>query len=103
MEIFMDKREFPHLLAARLDTRMKEKKIDLLSLSDKAGSTYEHVRKIVRGASYPSKFFLKVLCDVLDMDFAETDMLLQVDKLRQRYGFIPKELTEGFNQKRKVS
>lgn len=99
----MEKREFPHLLSERLESRMKEKKIDLLRLSDKVGSTYEHVRKIMRGASFPSKYFLKILCEALDVDFEEAIMLLQVDKLRQRYGFIPLELTEGFTQKRKAS
>lgn len=98
----MEKREFPHLLAERLDTRMVEKGVDLLTLSDKLGATYEHVRQIVRGRSFPSKYFLKLLCEVLEIDFADATMLLRIDKLRKQYGFIPKELTEGF-YKRKAS
>lgn len=103
METEMEKREFPHLLAERLQIRMAAKKLDLLRLSDNVGSTYEHVRKIVRGASFPSKFFLKILCEQLDINFEEANTLLQIDKVRRRYGFIPKELTEGFTQKRKAS
>lgn len=96
----MEKKIGSRLLASRIELAMKTKKLDIIGLSDKADSTYEHVRKIVRGFTFPSKFFLRILCDILDLDFMEMDRLLQIDKLVHRYGFIPAELVE---QVRKVS
>jgi hypothetical protein len=47
--------------------------------------TYEHLRRAIRGESLPSLEKVKVLCDVLDLDFAKAKQLRELDQLSADY------------------
>lgn len=74
-----------------------QKHMDALNLSirdvaEKAGSTYEYTRKLVRGLSLPSKYMINTLATVLGWDAAEMHRLMTSDRIRKEHGDIPLEL-----------
>jgi hypothetical protein len=78
--------------AHSLQKRMDELEIDIKGLADKTESTYEHIRKIVRGQAFPSRYFLRILCHALDLNVDEMDELLVADRLESKFGGIPAKL-----------
>jgi transcriptional regulator with XRE-family HTH domain len=70
----------------RIQERMDELGLSIKDVADKAESTYEHIRKITRGTSFPSKYFIRVLAEVLDMDKQELEELVAVDQIMHKYG-----------------
>jgi hypothetical protein len=44
---------------------MKELKVSLLWVADKSGVSYEHIRKLSRGAAILSPLMLKEVCDIV--------------------------------------
>jgi hypothetical protein len=47
-----------------------------------------------KGGSFPSKYFLRVLCEVLKWDLGEMEKVLAADKLRAKYGIMPISLSD---------
>lgn len=90
----------PTALRTRFSEIVEDKMDDLgLSINDVAGqvgSTYEHIRKIVRGSSpVVSKYLVKEICRVLKLDYEEMEPILNADKIHAKYkGKLPKELTD---------
>lgn len=82
------------LFAQRVVERMEELGLETIDVSDRTGATYQHIRGIVRGSSFPSPFFLRILCEVLALDFDEANQLLAADKIKHKFGGIP-ELLSG--------
>lgn len=84
------------LFAAKVVERMEALGLESIDLSDKTGATYQHIRGIVKGDSFPSPFFLRVLCDVLQLDLTEMTSLLAADKIVHKFGGVP-ELLSGID------
>jgi transcriptional regulator with XRE-family HTH domain len=80
------------LFAAKMVERMEAFGLETIDISDKTGATYQHIRGILKGQSFPSPFFLKELCRVLELDFTEATKLVAADKIKHKYGDIPEEL-----------
>jgi hypothetical protein len=74
------------LFANRVEQQMRDKGFEVINVADMTEATYEHVRRIVRGDSFPSPYFLRVLCEKLDLDMVEMKKLIAVDKIRAKYG-----------------
>lgn len=77
------------LFGQALQDKMDEKGLDIRGLAEQAETTYEYVRKMLRGLALPSKYMLKVLCANLGMNEREMEKLLVADRIRMKYGKIP--------------
>jgi len=80
------------LVAEKVQAAMDVQGLSIRDVAEKAGSTYEHVRNIVRGNVVPSKHYLRTLVDVLSLDLKEMEKLATADRIRTKYGKIPLEL-----------
>ncbi len=80
-------------IAEKIQEAMDAKNLSIRDVSDKMGSTYEHVRNIVRGNIVPSKFFLNGLCTVLGLNLKEMSALSTADRICMKYGDIPSEIS----------
>lgn len=79
-------------LARALVQRMNELDCTIKQLAQRTGMTYEHIRKLVKGAAYPSRLALRELCRVLGLDLQETESLAVADRIEKKYGGIPHAL-----------
>lgn len=79
-------------LARALVERMNELDLTVKQVAERTGMTYEHIRKLVKGAAYPSKLALREVCRVLDLDVRKTDSLAVADRIEKKYGGIPHAL-----------
>ncbi|HZR31309.1 MAG TPA: hypothetical protein VFA76_05600 [Terriglobales bacterium] len=79
-------------LAQALVTRMNELDVTIRQLSERTSLTYEHIRKLAKGAAYPSKLALREVCRVLSLDAAKMDTLATADRIEKKYGGIPHAL-----------
>jgi len=73
---------------------MEKCNIPIRDLSRRMEFSYEHVRRIVRGESIPSKPALRMLCQELGIDFAKADRLATADRMNKKYGEVPAEISE---------
>ena len=78
--------------AQALVNAMNARDLTIRQLAERSGMTYEHIRKLAKGAAYPSKLALRELCHVLDLDERLMDTLAVADRLEKKYGGIPHEL-----------
>lgn len=81
------------LISEKLNEQMERKGLSIKDVADKAGSTYEHVRNIVRGNVVPSKYMLRTLSDILGLNQKELEKIAVADRIRIKYGSIPLELS----------
>ena len=72
---------------------MERKGFSIRALSEKLKTTYEHVRSIVRGNVVPSRYILRELAEVLDINLKELERVTTADKIRVKFGKIPLELS----------
>ncbi|HUK86717.1 MAG TPA: helix-turn-helix transcriptional regulator [Terriglobales bacterium] len=79
-------------LAQSLVERMNQLDLTLRQVAERTGLTYEHVRKLAKGAAFPSRLALRELCRVLALDLAEMDRRAVADRLERKYGGIPHAL-----------
>lgn len=79
-------------LAHSLVERMNQLDLTLRQVSERTSLTYEHVRKLAKGAAFPSRLALRELCRVLSLDLAEMDRRAIADRLEKKYGGIPAAL-----------
>jgi len=84
----MNKKRLPLALQRAIELR----RISLDHLAQRVDSTYEHMRRLVRGLAYPSRNLLRSIAMVLGEDFEQLQNKLELDKLYERYGGIPKFL-----------
>jgi transcriptional regulator with XRE-family HTH domain len=77
------------LTAQKLLDAMEEKGMSIKELAEKSDTTYEHIRKILRGGSFPSKYMIRVLSELLNIKKSELEQLVAADQIRQKYGKIP--------------
>ncbi len=79
-------------LAQMLAERMNELDLTIRQVAERTGLTYEHIRKLVKGAASPSKLALHEICRALELDAEETEKLAVADRIERKYGGIPHAL-----------
>jgi transcriptional regulator with XRE-family HTH domain len=72
---------------------MEEKGMSIRELSVAVETTYEHIRRIVKGEGIPSKFMLKDICEKLHINYKEAEKAATADRIAKRFGSIPIELS----------
>lgn len=82
------------LFAQTVQRRMDELNLSIRELADKTGSTYENIRKIVRGTSLPSKYFVRTIAHVLGLDEGEMTDMVAADKIKHKFGGVPELLAK---------
>lgn len=79
--------------AQRICEQMEKLELSITSVADQLGISYEHMRKICRGETFPSKFMLSPLGAILQLSEQELENLMVADKIRQKYGRIPTSIS----------
>ena len=72
--------------AAALSDAMKVKGWDIAKLSKELDVSYEYARRLTTGQSFPSRFMLKGICKMLDLDQGKMWNLVVSDKIQRKYG-----------------
>jgi transcriptional regulator with XRE-family HTH domain len=78
--------------AQALAERMNENDVPVRQLAERTGLTYEHIRKLVKGAAFPSKLALREICRALDLPVERMQPLVVADRIEKKYGGIPHAL-----------
>jgi len=78
--------------ALALRERLEDKGRDMAWLAKEVDTTYEHARKICKGTAFPSRRLLKDICRSLNLKEEDMWRMVISDKLRHKYGDIPREL-----------
>jgi transcriptional regulator with XRE-family HTH domain len=78
--------------ARALAGRMNERDLSIRNLAERTGLTYEHIRKLVKGAAYPSRLALREICRILELPEGEMQQQIVADRLEKKYGGIPHAL-----------
>lgn len=81
------------LIGSLISKHMAEKKMTIKDLAIAIDTTYEHVRRMVKGEALPSKFSLKEICRILKMDYKEAERAATADRITKKFGSIPLELS----------
>ncbi len=71
---------------------MATKKVSVAELAERVGSSYEYVRRLTKGMSFPSKLMLRAIASELDEDPKQLERLAIADRLIRKYGDIPGEI-----------
>jgi|SRR5947208_3096323 len=82
----------PNQTGEKLTARMQELKLSIADVAEKVGTSYEHVRKIAKGDTVPSKFMVQALSEALKLDRGQLERLATADRIRVKFGTIPLEL-----------
>lgn len=69
-----------------LAVSLEKHQMSLGQLAAETDSTYEHIRKLVKGLAFPSRRLLKDICRILKFDAKEAQLLIDTDKLEYRFG-----------------
>jgi transcriptional regulator with XRE-family HTH domain len=85
--------EFPTPTSELLNKRMMELKLSLSDLAAQTETTYEHVRKIMKGDTVPSKYMVQALAEALKINRGELQKVVTADRIRQKFGTIYLELS----------
>ena len=78
--------------SSALQDAIERRGMTLKSLAEGVDSTYEHMRRLVRGLAYPSRHLLHSIALELRVDFETLQTLLELDQIYEKYGGIPKFL-----------
>ena len=78
--------------AVALKEKLEDKGKNMKWLAKEVGMTYEHARKLCRGVGFPSQRLLRDICHLLDLEEDDMWRIVVSDKLRHKYGDIPREL-----------
>ncbi|MFN0170759.1 MAG: helix-turn-helix domain-containing protein [Bryobacteraceae bacterium] len=76
----MEKKSDDCEFVREISAAMKTRQLSIRDVAKRAGVTYEHVRRIVRGGGVPQNPLLRVICDILDLNYEQ--MLLLRDELK---------------------
>jgi transcriptional regulator with XRE-family HTH domain len=71
---------------ARLEQRRNEVGVSVRELATRAGSSYEHIRKLIMGQCLPSDALLGRLCAALELSKKEMNNRVLKDRMIFRYG-----------------
>jgi hypothetical protein len=72
-------------LARRILQRIKDLHLDVMQAANRIDVEYETLRKVVKGDRPPARRLLRDLCRELNLDFQELEIIVVVDKLRQKH------------------
>lgn len=80
--------------ATALTERLEAKGMSIMDLAKALpnDTTYEHVRKLCRNEANPSRWILKDICKLLDLDEEEMWKLVVSDKIQKKYGNLVTEM-----------
>jgi hypothetical protein len=78
--------------ALALREKLEDKGKNMAWLAKEVDTTYEHARKICKGTAFPSRRLLKDICRTLNLKEEDMWRMVVSDKLRHKYGEIPREL-----------
>jgi hypothetical protein len=81
------------LISSRIQSAMDEKGYSIRNLVELVEGSYENMRRVVKGLSVPSVSLLRSVCEILDLPNAEMERLSKADKIRNKYGTVPLELS----------
>ena len=95
-EIVMTKQVKDTQVGMKVREFLDDNNLDLRYLAEQLGCTYEHVRNIARGGIVPAPPLTKMIARILQMNEKELEKLAVADRIRSKYGELPKELT-GIN------
>lgn len=87
-------------LAAAIKTAAEKAGLSLSQLAEKADSSYEQMRKIIRGGTLPSMSLLRVLAQELHADKDEWATLCETDRFYKTYKRMPKEFGQSADLER---
>ena len=76
-------------IAEILTEAMQDQGLTIKDLSQRAGVTYEHIRRIVRGEGLPAGPLLRVLGDELGLDIKELTQYASADNIEKKFGDVP--------------
>jgi transcriptional regulator with XRE-family HTH domain len=65
---------------------VNRKGVSLRDVAARFDYSYEQMRRLVMGTSWPSEELLRGLCKYLDMDYDETVTAANADRMEKRYG-----------------
>lgn len=65
--------------------RIKDLNMDITQVASRIDVGYEALRKVVKGDRPPAKRLLRDLCQELDLNFQELEIIVVVDGLRQKH------------------
>ena len=81
------------MLSGRLNAAMEEQNVSIRDLARATESSYENIRRIVKGTTVPSQHLLRAISDVLGLNKDELSKIAKADKIRQKFGTVPLELS----------
>jgi transcriptional regulator with XRE-family HTH domain len=84
-------RESEGLLARKLQDLLNAKNLSITNLSESLGISYEHVRKIVKGETTPSRHVVRELSLILDVDEDDLSDLANKDRALRKFGVVGME------------
>jgi len=84
----------PNQTGEKVTARMQELKLSISDVAEKMGISYEHVRKIAKGETVPSKLMIQALSEALKIDRRQLERLATADQIRIKFGTIPFELAK---------
>jgi transcriptional regulator with XRE-family HTH domain len=76
-----------------LHRTMEEQGVEVKDLAKDIESTYEHIRKLIKGMAYPSQYMLERLAKRLKFDLKDASVLVDQDKMQRKFGKNFKILT----------
>src|SRR5581483_8718113 len=76
-------------LARQLCARMDQLGLSTRQLAKSLDITYEHARRILKGEGIPSKYVLREIATVLEMDLRDLECAANIDRVRKRFGNVP--------------
>jgi transcriptional regulator with XRE-family HTH domain len=65
---------------------VNEKGVSLRQVAAKLDYSYEHMRKLVQGKSWPPPEVLGIICKYLDIDLEEAQSACTADRMERTYG-----------------
>ena len=82
----------PNQTGEMLAQKMREVKLSIRDVATKVGTSYEHVRSIVKGKAVPSDLMARALAEALKINKAELERVVTADRIRRKFGTIPLEI-----------
>lgn len=82
----------PNQTGEMLAQKMREVKLSIRDVATKVGTSYEHVRSIVKGKVVPSDHMAQALAEVLKIKKSELERVVTADRIRRKFGTIPLEI-----------
>lgn len=78
--------------AKELQSYIDHRGFSIADLAKETGTTYEHIRKLVKGQAYPSKQLFLSICHALRLDSNQKGTLLTIlatERTKRKYGSDP--------------